>query len=184
MAKKKYVPPTPWEIAKPLLKKDILANTQVMAEMPPMKVILLRPEYGQVEYKNFVANLRNLCIMLTGLGNFANADDLVLQNDRLLHPINMVNLCMAYLCWDGHAAQCWLKIDIDNEAHLGVMPKSLWTTREEYRAFPLKVFCKHIHQEVSSRVETPYWLEYKAGKLRRAAAASSANNDDEAPNKS
>jgi hypothetical protein len=49
-------------------------------------------------------------------------------------------------------------------------------SREEYQAFPLEVFRKHLHQEVRSRVETPYWLEYKAKKKR--AAASGANNDE------
>jgi hypothetical protein len=104
-----------------------------------------------VEYKNFVTNFRNLHIKLQALGNYANDNDLALQNDRRIHPINMDNPQMAYLHWDGHPAQRWLQIDVNNQAHLGVMPKDFRMTRgKKYQAFPLEAFWKHIHQQEQS----------------------------------
>lgn len=168
MARKKYKPPTLWEIAKPLLTADILDNT-VTASMAPSAVVLMRHQYFVVKYANFCANFLALKKKLGVDCTSARDDDLALQNDRLLHPIDMENPRMAYPCWDGHPAQRLLKEDIDDGKHLGVTPAALRETKEEYKAFPLSVFRKHIHQEVRSRVETPYWLEYKAKKRRRAA---------------
>jgi hypothetical protein len=38
---KKKSPPTLWEIAKPILNKDILAKREVHPNMPPKEVILI-----------------------------------------------------------------------------------------------------------------------------------------------
>jgi hypothetical protein len=40
-------------------------------------------------------------------------------------------------------------------------PQELRMTRLEYQRFPKDVFRKHIHQEVRSLNETPYWLVKK-----------------------
>jgi len=181
MAKKKYAPPTPWEIAKPLLEEDILTNQATLA-MSLREVVLLWQEYKKVEYMNFSSNLWSLHKKLLTMGNYANADNLALRNDRQLNPIDMENPHIAYLPWDSHPAQRWLWIDVNNQAQLGVTPKAFQETRDEYKAFPLDIFCKHIQQAVNDRVESSYWLEWKAKKVAKkgAAAASGRKNDDEA----
>ena len=47
MVRKKYAAPTPWEIAKPLLEKDILER-RVTDDMMPRFAKLVRPEHGAV----------------------------------------------------------------------------------------------------------------------------------------
>jgi hypothetical protein len=98
----------------------------------------------------------------------ATVDDLALLHDRQLHPINMENPSMPYLRWDLHPAQGLLKIDVDNGRHELYKPMQLQQTREEYKVFPLEVFCKHIEQEKRSRRETPYWLVKSKKKAKKA----------------
>ena len=67
-------------------------------------------------------------------------------------------------------------------------PQELRMTRLEYQRFPKDVFRKHIHQEVRSLTETPYWLvtkmkkqeqkdKMKAKKLREAEIARLENSN-------
>jgi hypothetical protein len=79
---------TPWKIAKPLLQKDILAG-RIPRNMPPREVIILRPKYGRVDYKNCVTILGNLQNGLKASGNTANVNKLALAHNRRLHPIKM-----------------------------------------------------------------------------------------------
>ena len=36
-------------------------------------------------------------------------------------------------------------------------PQQLWKLREEYQAFPLHIFRKHIYQERTKQLAAPYW---------------------------
>jgi hypothetical protein len=155
---------TKWEIAKAILKTEILAG-RLPPDMPAREVYPLRPEYGQVVYTNFVNNLRNLRNSLNALGNRASIDDLALARDRRLHPIEMENPPnFPYPRWDGSEAQLLLELDIDEERHLQMPPKRLRETKLAYQAFPLDIFRKHINQEVRSRTESSYWLARKRAK--------------------
>jgi hypothetical protein len=47
------------------------------------------------------------------------------------------------------------------EGRLAIMkPKALRESRDEYLAFPLDVFRKHIHQNRRIQVEGAYWQAY------------------------
>jgi hypothetical protein len=69
-----------------------------------------------------------------------------------------------------------------------MQPQELRITRLEYQRFLKDVFRKHIHQEVRSLTETPYWLvtkmkkqeqkdKKKATKLREAKIARLENTN-------
>jgi hypothetical protein len=87
------------------------------------------------------------------LANSANADELALAHDRRIYPIQMENPNFPYPRWDGHPAQCLLKIDVDSGKHKRYKPELLRMTRKEYKLFPLEVFRKHIHQVERSRLK-------------------------------
>jgi hypothetical protein len=65
---------TPWEIAKELLKEDILSG-YVAPTMKPVKVHDLCIEYQCVVYKNFRSNLLNLTRALGKQSDAATEDD-------------------------------------------------------------------------------------------------------------
>jgi hypothetical protein len=59
-------------------------------------------------------------------------------------------------------------------------PKLRRMTRLAYQAFPLDVFCKHIHQVTRSRTESSYGLVRKAKKAKtNVGDASTKTKQDE-----
>jgi hypothetical protein len=172
MAKKKK--PTAWEIAKPLLEADIVAN-RVRPNMAAKEIITHRQEYRNVPYNNFVTNLRNLRNTLMNLFERASVDDAAVRNDLIAHPIQMDNPSMAYPRWDLSKAQGLLKMDVDLKKNEKMKPSDLWESRpNEYKQFPLKVFRDHLKQEIRGRVEPAYWI-VKKGKKKAAADKAAAN---------
>jgi hypothetical protein len=171
-------PPAPWEIAKELLSKDILAK-RILPTMKPRDVHGLREEHQQVGCKNFRNNLLALKKALQKSGDRAVFDEAALAHDRAqgLHPINPINPAPAglpalfsYPRWDASEAQRLLKIDVTEGKHNEMQPRELRETRVECQAFPPGVFGKHIQQEVRSRRETPCWAAKRAKKARKAGA--------------
>jgi hypothetical protein len=153
---------TPWEIAKELLKEDI-ASGYVPRTMKPAVVADLRIEYQRVKYTNFRNNLNRLRQTLGTQSDAATFDDAAVAHDRLIHPIRMNNPPR----WNGSEAEGLLKRDVDEGKHLRMMPRQLRQTNDAYKVFNLDVFRNHIHQEVRTRKETPYWLAKKAAIKRK-----------------
>jgi hypothetical protein len=82
-------------------------------------------------------------------------------------------------------AERLLKIDVNNGKHNEMLPEVLCLTNLAYEEFPLKIFRNHIHQEVRSGKEMPYWLSKKATikrkkEKKKKAAAGIAIGADEA----
>lgn len=150
--------PTVWEIAKPLLEKDLRVGA-IGAELPDAKLVhKMKPEYEAVPLANFKRNLAALRIRFVQYKEGAEYGSIALAHDRQLHLVNPNPPNWEYPRWDGSAAQRLLKEDIGNKKHVGVKPQDLRETRDEYKAFPKEVFRKHIQQELRSDRESSYWL--------------------------
>jgi hypothetical protein len=176
---------TPWEIVKALLIADIQEG-KVPPTMSPKVVYSMRVEYRrQVEYRQFRTNLNNLRKSLKAVNDRAIVDRAAVAHDqqrRLVHQNITLAASSSHHRWDASEAQRLLKLDVNNEMHRTMAPKELRMTRCEYKAFPLNVFRKHIHQEVRSRKETAYWqVRRRQGKndqQLQAAIGGHAKNDD------
>ena len=158
---------TLWELAKEILIVEI-SEGRVMQAMGPKQVYAMREEYGRVDYRKFSRNLNSLRKSLDKVQEKAAVDEAAVAHDQRLYPINVDNPSASYPRWGGSEASRLLKIDIDEELHLTKTPKQLRLYRDEYKAFPLDVFRKHIHQEVRSRLSTAYWLVKQQAKRRAA----------------
>lgn len=66
--------------------------------------------------------------------------------------------------WHRSPARKLLKEDVDSKKHEDMSPMDLWLSREEYQAFDLDCFRKHIYQEVDSRPKRNYRFEKKQAK--------------------
>ena len=173
---------TPWEVSKEILKQDFCAG-MLPRTLGPAEIYEMPQEYQDVEYGNFRTNLNELRKKLESQQSSAALDDAALQRYTGSNPVNMNPTGgMEYPRWDLSDAQRFLKEDIAAERHLAMQPRELRMTRLEYQRFPKDVFRKHIHQEVRSLTETPYWLvkkmkiqekkdKKKAKKLREAEIA-------------
>jgi hypothetical protein len=179
---------TPWEVAKEILQQDFCAG-MLPRTLGPTEVYGMRREYQAVEYGKFRTNLNKLRKKLEFQQSSAALDDAALQHYMGLNPVNMNPTGgMKYPRWDLSDAQRLLKEDIAAERHKAMQPQELRMTRLEYQRFPKDVFRKHIHQEVRSLTETPYWLvtkmkkqeqkdKKKATKLREAEIARLENTN-------
>jgi hypothetical protein len=141
------------------LKEDIVSG-YVVPMMKPAAIHPLRIEYQNVKYENFSANLNRLRKTLGSQSDEALFDDAAVAHDRQLHPIR----CNNPPHWDGSEDQRLLKIDINTGKHLRMQPRQ---ENDAYQVFSLDVFRNHIHQEVRSRKESPYWVAKKAVKQRK-----------------
>jgi hypothetical protein len=151
--------PTPWEIAKGLLIKD-MHEGKLPSTMVPKVVYGMREEYREVEYSRFRTNLHSLRNTLQKLADRAAVDNAAVVQAQLAHPsIRDDNQPgFSYPRWDGSRAQSLLKVDVEAGNHSLMRPQQLRLTRDEYAPFPLDVFRKHIHAELRSRKDSAYWL--------------------------
>ena len=175
-------------VAKEILQQDFCAG-MLPRTLGPAEVHAMRREYEVVEYEKFRTNLNKLRKKLEFQQSSAASDDAALQHYMGLNPVNMNPTGgMNYPRWDLSDAQRLLKEDIAFERHKAMKPQELRMTRLEYQRFPKDVFRKHIHQEVRSLTETPYWLvtkmkkqeqkdKMKAKKLREAEIARLENSN-------
>ena len=83
--------------------------------------------------------------------------------------------------WDGSDAQKLLELDVAGYAHVGMTPKELQKTRDEYKQIELTVFRNHLYQEIRKTKETNYWLVKKRKKelKRRGIDIDGCHTNDE-----
>lgn len=124
--------------------------------MPPMLVYQMHDEFKPYKYENFTTNLSNLRASVKKNLTRMQSDCLAYGNDitllMQLRADNPVQL-PPYPIWHKHKAKRLLKKDIDNNKHIGKAPADLHKERPEYQEFPLKVFRKHIYQELEERAK-------------------------------
>ena len=138
IAKKKKA--TPWEIAKPLLEEDYLAN-QITDTMKPKDIVKLQSEYMDVKYCSFVCNFGNQKHVIQKLQAKAVTTNAVLENDCHLHLLAANPRNFPYPRGDRlHKVQHLLKLDVDDNKHKTMKPTDLHKIHCEYECFPLTVF--------------------------------------------
>jgi hypothetical protein len=163
-ASQKDKPAVKWQDsrAKAKLTKDILSG-KVAPEWKPKRVFAMRPELYKEYEKNFGSNLRRLQKTIKDQQDRADEDEAAIHHDLALFPRSKHDP-RGYPRWDESAAPELLKQDIDEGRHTGIKPKAFQQTRPDYKAFPLKVFSKHVQQELNSRLAKSYWLNRKKKK--------------------
>jgi hypothetical protein len=169
MVSRKYKPPTPWDIAKPLLEADYLEG-RATDDMFPRDVVKLRWEYSEVNVKNFRSNWLALKKRISTHKARAEEDELMYLHDMTIYTLAKDRDEL----WHGSAAERLLKKDMEQKRHERLHPSLFYLARPEYQQFEYQIFRKHIHQELRSSIETPYWI-YKRNKRKQIAIAIQAD---------
>lgn len=137
--------------AKNMLRVDLI-NGNVPADMAPMDVYKMRPEYAEFKYENFRTNLNNLRTAVAENITQMQRDSLYFGHDKAIMRHEMRNADEPRSrVWIETQASVLLKLDINEGLHEHLTPSELYQSREEYQEFPLQVFRNHIYQEVDSR---------------------------------
>ena len=165
MARKKAAPPTPWELAKPILEKDYLEGT-ITESMKPKDVWLMRSEFGSVKYENFRSNLSRMKKTIKAHKERANNDEAGYLHDVAIYTL--AKETPGY--WHGSEAERLLRKDIKKDRRTKMKPEMLWLSRLQFQEFSLEKFRGHIHQNLRSERETNYWIVKKKKKQKDEAA--------------
>ena len=149
--------------AKKLLRDDIVVGV-VTDDMQASDVYKMRDEFQLYKFDNFKTNLGNLRVSIKKNIERMQFDCICYGKDRALlielRKDNPPNL-PPYPIWHKHEAKKLLKQDISDGKHIDIKPQELWESRSEYMEFPLKVFRKHIYQELDERASKEYRFEKK-----------------------
>ena len=138
--------------AKRLLRKDIISGA-VTASMKAKDVYKMRLEYQTWKYTNFRNNLKSLHNVIAASYARMQTDCKAYGHDRALLKSMADVQTQPNIPWHESAARKLLKQDVDASKHLQMRPMELHTTRPEFMAFALKVFRKHIYQEIENQAK-------------------------------
>ena len=147
--------------SKSILRCSIL-DESIPFSMDPETVYAMNSAHAKWEFKNWANNLTNLRSAIAG-DKKRNADDTLMYASDLL----VINEKRKDLPIPWHKTSCpnLLKEDV-NAGLYQMKPSELWALRAEYQAFDLKVFRKHIHQEIDSRPKRTIRFEKKKGRWK------------------
>jgi hypothetical protein len=116
------------------------------------------PEFKKYKIHNFKSNVKNLIAALAKKEDHATFDHIAATNDAIRFPRSQVT-SRGYPYWDTSEALAWLKPDVKNGVHETMTMEEFHNSRDAYLAFPKDIFRKHVHQEVSSRLQKSYWIK-------------------------
>lgn len=164
--------------AKALLRDDIITG-RVLPNMNAAQVYQMRPEFQKFPMKRFTPNLQNLrSVIARDYSRMCRDCEYYGHDIGLLLGIRK-DEPLRQILWHKSEAKPLLEQDIKNNVHLKmmedgkkIMPKQIYQTRVEYRAFPLAVLRNHIYQEVKRLEKIESKIRY--GKKKKRCPAGQA----------
>jgi hypothetical protein len=153
--------------AKTLLEDDLLRGVIPLKSCPgfmPKDVHQMRPEYQAIPYKTWTSRLYNARRRHLRLQKQAVDHAAALANSRVRYPVQLRNE-RGQLRWEGSAGAAFLKLDVAEGRHLGLLPAQFRATRPEYMVHDPVVFRRHIYQEEKTQ---KYIEDQKARSLARS----------------
>lgn len=169
MARKKKKT-TPWDIAKPLLVKDLLSGF-LNDKMARGVVHKKRPEYEVVPIDSFGTNWNRLKSMYNDFAARARIEERALENDRKFYPKTVGR-------WDGSTAQKLLKDDVKSGLTKQMSPKDYFLSREEFEPWGKKKITDHVWQAERASLVSNYWL-IKRKKKKQAETEAEEQQEEE-----
>lgn len=143
-------------------------------EMNADEVYKMEPEFSEFPFNNFKTNLNTLRKDIQAQKTRSSIDEEALKHDRCITSRKVTQY--GYPFWPTSKARESLLIDLAEGRHERMKPSVLWQTRLEYKEYPERVFLDHIHQELRSMRERPYWLHKKEIRLKQARGESIADD--------
>ena len=139
----------PWEIS--VAKEKLLIGLKdgtIAYDADPKMVYESDDDYKRYPFRKFKPNFARLCDEAKKQKKDAKFCAAALEHDRKLFPkpshgtFNYRSVPR----WEGSAAEKALKDDVASNKSKTMTPSTLYHSRPCYRAFPQRMFTKHIHQ--------------------------------------
>lgn len=160
-------------VGRELLKQDIIAGT-VHDLSDPEVVHSSRDEYKMFPLASFKTNMENLLEIIIASFERMQDDIEAYGHDMALIRERRRNNPTIPTPW--HRSPCKASMEkdiaelkhktIDPDTNKRITPKKFHQSRDEYKAYSLKVFRKHIYQEIDRIGKQEYRMEKKKSRAR------------------
>ena len=151
--------------AKEVLRDDIVKG-RVTPNMKPVEVYEMHEGiYHDFKYDNFKINLKNLRVALQKKKEDAQSDEVRLRNT--LKKKQNDDIQPSYPTWNHSEAQKLLCTDINSGRAQVMKPAELWSSRPEFKVYPVSVFRDHLYKERSKPLVKAYWDHQREMKLQK-----------------
>lgn len=134
-------------------------KSRVISSMPIEQLWESHPEFQNYDLEKFKTYNTNMKALTSKKKKQITLEEATFHRDMLKLPTK-TQTSRGVPFWHTHPASAMLKDHVTNEmaGDVNLMePKYLWKLKEEYQAFPLAVFRKHIYQERTKQLAAPYW---------------------------
>ena len=109
------------------------------------KIYNMRTKYKEYKHCKFVEHLENMQKIISGRNNCKREDEETFEN-YLAHKVATITK-KGQIQYQGSYARKLILADMEEGLDKFMVPKALWQSQEEYKAFDLKPFCDYIAQE-------------------------------------
>jgi hypothetical protein len=124
------------------------------------------PLFRQYDSKLFKSNLMRLVETVREDQGRGQWDQDALNKEKLKYPINAI-LIQGYPRWNISSAKNLLEEDLKAQKHVGVLPRDLRVTRQEYIDFPLHIFRHRLYAEVRKQTGDAFWVHKRNKSMRK-----------------
>jgi hypothetical protein len=188
--------PEPWRsseakeyVTKELMREDSWINVEVnfaIAHGIPWSITAEEirreePLFRQYNSKLFNSNLMRLVETVREDQGRGQWDQDALNKEKLKYPINTI-LIQGYPRWNISSAKKLLEEDLKAKKHVGVLPRDLRVTRQDYIDFPLRIFRHRLYAEVRKQTGDAFWVHKRNKKMMKQKVANDNENDEIAAN--
>ena len=134
-------------------------KSQIINNMSAEEIWRSHNQFQLYELNKFKTYIKNMEKLTSKRKTLICEEEECFKRDMSKHTKHS-STSRGYPFWHNHQASKLLKEHISNEMLdkvIKMKPQQLWKLREEYQAFPLHIFRKHIYQERTKQLAAPYW---------------------------
>jgi hypothetical protein len=121
------------------------------------EILREEPLFRQYNSKLFRSNLMRLVETVREDQGRGQWDQDALNKEKLKYPINAI-LIQGCPRWNISSAKILLEGDLKAQKHVGLLPRDLRVTRQEYIDFPLRIFRHRLYAEVQKQTGDAFWV--------------------------
>ena len=125
------------------------------------------PLFRQYDSTHFQSNLLRLVETVREDKGRGQWDQDALNKEKLKYPVNAVLIQQGYPRWNISSAKKMLEEDIKAKKYVGVLPRDLRVTRQEYIDFPLRIFRDRLYAEVRKQTGDAFWVHRRNKSMRK-----------------
>jgi len=115
------------------------------------------PMFQKYNLDRFTDNLKRLHRSIQNFFELSDWDQAALNKEKLIYPVDIM-LKRGYPRWNTSRAKELLEKDVNEQKHVGILPRELRLTRQEFKEFPLDVFRDRLYAVIRKDRSDVFWI--------------------------